>query len=116
MLILIGFLFKLGVAPFHIWVPDIYEGAPTIVTFILLTLPKITLIIFLIKLFYFIFYFFSYYFTILVFLTIFFSLIFGTFGAVYQIKLKRFLAYSAIANMDFCLLDLCMFLFLVYLD
>ncbi len=103
LLILIGFLFKLGVAPFHIWVPDIYEGAPTIVTFILLILPKITLIIFFIKLLYFIFYSFNYYFSLLIFLVIFFSLIFGTLGAIYQIKLKRFLAYSAIANMDFCL-------------
>lgn len=108
-MILIGFLFKLGVAPFHIWVPDIYEGAPTIVTFILLLLPKITLIIFLVKLIYFIFYFYINYLIYLIFAIIFFSLIFGTFGAIYQIKLKRFLAYSAIANMDFCLWVLCMF-------
>jgi NADH-quinone oxidoreductase subunit N len=102
-LIIIGYFFKLGIAPFHIWVPDIYEGAPTIVILILLTLPKITLFIFLIKLFYFIFYSFLSNLTYIVFISIFCSLLFGTLGAIYQIKLKRFLAYSAIANMDFYL-------------
>jgi NADH-quinone oxidoreductase subunit N len=94
-------LFKLGIAPFHIWVPDIYDGAPLIIFLILLTLPKINFFIFLIKLIYFIFYEFINYINYIFFFTIFCSLMFGTIGAIYQIKLKRFLAYSAIANMGF---------------
>lgn len=99
-MILIGCLIKLGVAPFHIWVPDIYEGAPTIITFILLLLPKITLFIFLIKIIYIVFYSYTAYIVPLIFIIIIISLLFGTFGAIYQTKLKRFIAYSAIANMD----------------
>lgn len=98
-LILIGFLFKLGVAPFHIWVPEVYEGAPSLVVLILLTLPKITILTFLIKFLYFIFFSFSNITVLIIFFTIFCSLLFGTIGAIYQTKLKRFIAYSAIANM-----------------
>lgn len=80
--------------------PEVYEGAPSLVILIMLTLPKITLISFLIKLLYFVFFSFSNFTIYLIFLCIFFSLLFGTIGAIYQTKLKRFLAYSAIANMD----------------
>ena len=62
---------------------------------------------------YFVFFLYINYILYLIFLTIFFSLIFGTAGAIYQIKLKRFLAYSAIANMDLYLLDLFILLILV---
>lgn len=97
---MIGFLFKLGVAPFHIWVPEIYDGAPNLVTLVLLTLPKITFIIFLIKIIYIYFINFNTFIGQIIFYCIIFSFLFGTLGAIYQIKLKRFIAYSAIANMD----------------
>jgi NADH-quinone oxidoreductase subunit N len=40
-LMLVGFGFKVATAPFHLWTPDVYEGAPTVVTAILATAPKI---------------------------------------------------------------------------
>lgn len=44
LLILGGFFFKLGVVPFHGWLPEIYEGAPLYVTFFLSIIPKISVI------------------------------------------------------------------------
>ena len=49
-LILSGLAFKLSAAPFHMWTPDVYEGAPSSVTTILITLPKIVVLVALIKL------------------------------------------------------------------
>ena len=40
-LIVVGAIFKMGVAPFHMWLPDVYEGAPTAVTIYLAAAPKI---------------------------------------------------------------------------
>lgn len=40
-MMLVGFGFKIATAPFHLWTPDVYEGAPTIVTAILATGPKV---------------------------------------------------------------------------
>src|SRR5205807_1092904 len=42
LLILVGFGFKVSMAPFHLWVPDAYEGAPTPVTTFLSIAPKIS--------------------------------------------------------------------------
>ena len=41
LLLLVGFLFKIGAAPFHMWVPDVYEGAPTPVTAFMATAVKV---------------------------------------------------------------------------
>jgi len=48
--LLIGILFKLSAAPFHIWAPDVYEGASTTTTFFLFVVPKIALFILIINL------------------------------------------------------------------
>jgi NADH-quinone oxidoreductase subunit N len=40
MLILVGFAFKISVAPFHMWAPDVYQGAPTVVTAFMATVVK----------------------------------------------------------------------------
>jgi len=50
-LILVGFAFKLGSAPFHLWTPDVYEGAPTIVTGFMGTAPKVAVFAAFIRLF-----------------------------------------------------------------
>ena len=39
--LVIGVAFKLGAVPFHMWVPDVYQGSPTSVTMFLSTVPKI---------------------------------------------------------------------------
>lgn len=111
-----GFLFKLTAAPFHIWAPDVYEGAPTAVTAFFATLPKASLLPpfwrvlfltthwngsnyslesndgengFLI--------------TLLIF-SVFLSIAIGTFAALGQRKMKRLLAYSSIAHIGFILM------------
>lgn len=98
--IMVGIFIKLGAAPFHFWSPDIYEGAANTVNIILLTLPKIILVGLLFKLFYSTFIFFSLTNTILFYLVIFSSFYFGTFGAIHQIKIKKFLTFSGISNLD----------------
>ena len=101
--IMIGIFIKLGAAPFHFWSPDIYEGASNLVNLILLIIPKIILIGLLFKLFCSTFLYFSYINTILVYLIIFSSFYFGTFGAINQIKIKKFLTFSGISNLGFYL-------------
>jgi len=56
-----GFLFKLGVFPFHMWVPDAYEGAPMIVTTILASLSKFVVAVAFIKIYMYVFFSFSFY-------------------------------------------------------
>lgn len=102
-IMLLGIIIKLGAAPFHFWTPDIYEGAPNIINLILLTLPKIILIVLLLKLTCSTFIAFSSITTIIIYILIFTAFYFGTFGAIHQIKIKKFLTYSGISNLGFYL-------------
>lgn len=104
--ILCGIFFKIGVVPFHLWVPDIYEGAPTVVSLFFATVPQLSILVLLFRL-------------NLVFaqfnneLFIFFlvlgglSILIGTLGAINQSKLKRLLAFSAISNVGYSISVLC---------
>nr|AIU44700.1 NADH dehydrogenase subunit 2 [Cyanophora paradoxa] len=108
-LIIIGFLFKINAAPFHIWAPDVYEGSPTSVTAYLSTASKIGSLFFFIKLI--ILPFFPIFFNLtvnnnLLLICTILSLILGSFGALYQKKLKRLAAYSTIANIGYILIGL----------
>jgi NADH-quinone oxidoreductase subunit N len=104
--IVAGLAFKLGVVPFHMWVPDVYQGAPTAVTLLIAAAPKIAAFALLFRL------------LIntllplmgdwqpmLVILAM-LSLIVGNVTAIAQTNLKRMLAYSAIAQMGFVLLGM----------
>ena len=53
--ILSGLFFKLGIAPFHYWIADVYEGSSTIITYFFSVLPKISIFISLVKIYFFIF-------------------------------------------------------------
>jgi len=101
-------LFKLGAAPFHFWLPDVYEGAPTSVTAWFALLPKLVILSLLIRFIYFTFGDFNFFYLIfyLVFCT-FCSSIVGTFGAFSQDKWKRFIAFSSISHLSFFLLNFC---------
>lgn len=103
-MVLIGILFKLGVAPFHLWVPDVYEGAPLRTTAFFAIMPKVILGGFLIKLLFLL----AHHSIFFELLTIFgfFSVIFGSFGALAQIKLKRLVAFSAINHVGFIILGI----------
>ena len=98
-----GLFIKLGLAPFHFWVPQIYEGAPNFVTLVLLVLPKFVLFVLFIKLYLFVFKFVHQILFQVICINVVLSLIFGSFGALWQNNIKKFMAYSAITNSDlFC--------------
>lgn len=101
-----GLAFKLGAAPFHMWVPDVYQGAPTAVTLLIGGAPKLAAFAITVRL------------LVegmlglavdwqqmLVVLSV-MSLLVGNLAAIAQTNLKRMLAYSTIANMGFMLLGM----------
>lgn len=102
--ILIGLFFKLTVAPFHTWAPDVYEGSPTSSTFFFSVVPKLAIFVLLIRIFYYSFYeFLDSWRHIIVLVTI-FSIIVGSFGGLEQRKLKSLLVYSTISHMGYSLI------------
>ncbi|MDO9009775.1 MAG: NADH-quinone oxidoreductase subunit NuoN [Thiobacillus sp.] len=104
--IVAGLAFKLGAVPFHMWVPDVYHGAPTAMTLFIGSAPKIAAFAFVIR--------------ILgqglesqvadwrdmlVILAV-LSMALGNFAAIAQSNLKRMFAYSTISHMGFMLLGI----------
>ena len=101
-----GLAFKLGAAPFHMWVPDVYQGAPTAATLLIAGAPKLAAFAITVRL------------LVegmlslavdwqqmLMVLSV-ASLVVGNLAAIAQTNLKRMLAYSTIAQMGFMLLGL----------
>jgi NADH-quinone oxidoreductase subunit N len=104
--IVAGLAFKLGVVPFHMWVPDVYQGAPTAVTLMIAAAPKLAAFALLFRLLVN---------TLLpllgdwqpmLILLAVLSLVLGNVTAIAQTNVKRMLAYSAIAQMGFVLLGM----------
>lgn len=104
--VIIGFLFKLGAVPFHGWIPDVYEGSMTKVMAFFATVPKISLLIILINLLNIAFYNAIEIWQPLIIMSSILSIVIGSLGALYQTKIKRFFAYSTIANVGFILMGL----------
>lgn len=107
----VGLLFKIGAVPFHSWVPDVYTGVPLVISMFFSIVPKIAVWVLLVRLsvtcFSLYVSFFSSFFAIIGL----FSLMVGVFGGVYQISLKRLLAYSAISHTGYLLIGLSVFHF-----
>lgn len=104
--ITVGVAFKLGMAPFHMWVPDIYEGAPSVITLFIATAPKIAALSLAIRLLVDTF---PYYHMEWQHMFIFIALLsmgIGNMVAILQTNLKRLLAYSSIAHMGYMSLGL----------
>lgn len=115
LLFLVGIAFKLSLAPFHLWTPDVYQGAPTPVTLLLATVSKVAMFIVLMK-----FWFsqsslfvqplssnssaLSSYHLMGVFAVL--SMLIGNALALKQQNIKRLLAYSSIAHMGYLLIVL----------
>jgi proton-translocating NADH-quinone oxidoreductase chain N len=104
--ICVGLFFKLSAVPFHIWTPDIYEGAPTSVTAFFSIVPKIGILSMLTRLNFYSFYEIFLPGQELIILSAIGSIILGTFGAFMQFKLKRLMAYSSISHVGFILIGL----------
>ncbi|MCE1241178.1 MAG: NADH-quinone oxidoreductase subunit NuoN [Azonexaceae bacterium] len=99
-----GLAFKLGVVPFHMWVPDVYQGSPTAVTLIIGSAPKLAAFAIVMRLLV------SGLITLaqdwqnmLIILSV-LSMAVGNLAAIAQTNIKRMLAYSAISHMGFMLL------------
>ncbi len=104
--VVIGVAFKLGAVPFHMWVPDVYHGAPLAITLFISSVPKLAGLALAIRL-------------LdnglgglhgdwqgmLVVLAV-LSLLLGNFAAIAQTNIKRMLAYSTISHMGFMLLGI----------
>lgn len=104
--VLAGLAFKVSAVPFHMWTPDVYEGAPTPVTAFFATCPKIAAMSILISIIYTAFPDLkSQWNQIIIFISI-ASMILGAFGAIGQTNIKRLMAYSSIGNMGFALVGL----------
>jgi NADH-quinone oxidoreductase subunit N len=101
-----GIAFKLGAVPFHMWVPDVYEGAPTAVTLLIGSAPKLAAFGFIMRL------------LVsglqglvadwqgmLIIMAV-LSMLIGNLTAIAQTNLKRMLAYSTISHMGFFLLGI----------
>lgn len=102
LIMLVGYLFKIGAAPFHSWSPDVYNEVPTKITAWISVLPKVGLLIFVGILFEFIN---DSYNSILI-LAGMLSILVGAIGGVSQNNFKRLLGYSGIANVGYMLLTL----------
>jgi NADH-quinone oxidoreductase subunit N len=104
--IVVGLMFKFGAVPFHMWVPDVYQGAPTNMTLFIASAPKIAAFGITIR--------------ILVeampalhaewsqilIVVAFLSMFFGNVLAIAQTNIKRMLAYSSIAHIGYMLLGI----------
>ena len=101
--ILVGLAFKISAVPFHMWTPDVYEGAPTSITSYFAVVPKVAGLALLIK---FMFIPFSNILlewqTIIIFISI-ASMILGAVAAMVQKNIKRLLAYSSIGHIGYAL-------------
>jgi NADH-quinone oxidoreductase subunit N len=104
--VMVGLAFKVSAVPFHMWTPDVYEGAPTPVTAFFAGAPKVAAIALLLR------------FTqaglptiaaqwqqIVIFLAI-ASMVLGAFAAIGQTNIKRLMAYSSIGHVGFALVGL----------
>ena len=104
--VLVGLAFKISAVPFHMWTPDVYEGAPTPVTGFFATAPKVAAVAILARI------------TMeafgsqlpawqpIVITAALLSILWGAFGAIGQTNIKRLLAYSSINNVGFLLIGL----------
>src|SRR5690606_26582161 len=104
--VLAGLAFKISAVPFHMWTPDVYEGAPTPVTTFFASAPKVAAVALVARI------------SIeafgaqadawrqIVIFAALASILWGAFGAIGQTNIKRLLAYSAINNVGFILIGL----------
>lgn len=101
-----GFAFKFGMAPFHMWVPDVFEGVPSAVALFIASAPKIATFAIVVRLFFTVFnplhaqwlHFFI--------LVAVLSMLLGNLTAMVQTNIKRLFAYSSIAHMGYMVLGL----------
>ena len=104
--VLVGLAFKISAVPFHMWTPDVYEGAPTSVTAFFAIVPKVAGVALIYRFclepfgnFY------SDWYQIILFLSV-ASMFLGAIAAIPQSSIKRLLAYSSIGHIGYILIGL----------
>lgn len=102
--LIISLFFKLALAPFHIWSPDIYEGSLTSSTVFFAVLPKLGIFVLLVRLFQYSFYGFMDNWRYCIVGIAILSIIVGSFAGLEQRKIKSLLAYSSISHMGYSLI------------
>ena len=100
----IALLFKVAAAPFHMWSPDVYEGAPTPITAFFSSVPKIALLALYIRLYFYTFFDFITLWQELFLTCAILSMVWGSIAALAQKRVKRLMAYSGIVNIGYMLL------------
>ena len=105
-LMLAGLAFKVSAVPFHMWTPDVYEGAPTPVTAFFATAPKVAAIILFVRVMHDAFGNNVNDWQQVVALISFLSMYLGAIAAIGQTNIKRLMAYSSIAHMGYALMGL----------
>jgi len=104
--VLAGLVFKISAAPFHMWTPDVYQGAPTSTTAFFAIAPKVAAMGLLIRLLMEPFGALSEQWVQILYFVSVLSMVVGSFAAIVQEDIKRLLAYSSIGNMGYALIGL----------
>ena len=105
-LLLVGLLFKAGIAPFHSWTPDVYQGAPTPVTAFMASCTKVAAFGAILRVLYVGFATSSYDWRPVIWAAAIASMVVGALFGLTQTDIKRILAYSSIAHAGFILVGL----------
>jgi NADH-quinone oxidoreductase subunit N len=105
-LVVVGLLFKVSAAPFHMWTPDVYQGAPTAVTTFFAALPKLAALGLLARVLVQPFGDLHQGWEDILIIVAVLSMLVGAFGAISQSNFKRLLAYSSIGHVGYILLGI----------
>jgi NADH-quinone oxidoreductase subunit N len=101
-----GLAFKLSAVPFHMWTPDVYEGAPTPVTAFMSTAPKVAPFVVLLRVMMGPFGHVAVQWQPIIYVVSIGSMVLGSFAAIGQSNIKRLMAYSSIGHMGYALIGL----------
>ncbi len=103
LLLLVGLCFKVGAAPFHFWTPDVYDGAPILITIFMSTVVKIASFAGFLKLFSTVLVPLNEFWTPVLLTVVIITLFIGNVTALMQTSYKRMLAYSSISHAGYML-------------
>ena len=103
LMLLAGLLFKVGAVPFHMWTPDVYQGAPTPVTAFMAACTKVAAFGALVRVVYGMLPFMAWDLELVLWVVAILTMVVGTVVALVQTDVKRMLAYSSIAHAGFVL-------------
>ncbi|GHD55933.1 NADH-quinone oxidoreductase subunit N [Jeongeupia chitinilytica] len=104
--IVTGLGFKLGAVPFHMWAPDVYDGAPTLVSQLIGSAPKVAAFAFIMRILAQALEGFAFDWRSMLMVLAVLSLVIGNVTAIAQVNIKRMFAYSTISHMGFLLLGI----------